>query len=81
MIERSRLTPILVVGIMGVVVASPWLAAIARERPVTGGVAIEELNPRKPGKSWRVEGKLGRDVIALFAEHQGCYLSRTLGAR
>lgn len=43
--------------------------------------AVERLKPEAPGKSWRVEGPLGREAAKLFAQGQFCYLPRTLGPR
>jgi len=72
--------PILLFIIMGVLAIDKF-GTQRRAQPQTMARTVERLKPDGPGKSWRVEGVLGRDAAQLFVQGQGCYLSRTLGPR
>ena len=78
---KPRLLLLFLMLIMAALLTSPWLVVGPGDRHVTRSKAVDELNQGGPGKSWRVEHVLGRDVAHLFAQGQGCYLSRTLGPR
>jgi len=78
---KFRILLIVALLVVGILLALPWFAVGPGERHPTSSKAIDELNQRGPGRSWRVESVLGRDVARLFVQGQGCYLSRTLGPR
>jgi len=78
---KPRFTLLFLVLVMAALLASPWLVVGPGDRHARSSKAVDELNQGGPGKSWRVESVLGRDVAHLFAQGQGCYLSRTLGPR
>jgi len=67
--------------LLGVLLALLWVMRGAGERNVPASKAVQELNQGGPGRSWRVESALGRDIVHLFRQGQGCYLSRTLAPR
>jgi len=61
--------------------AIAMFVAQQRDHTVESLKPLYELNQGGAGKSWRVEGVLGRDAANLFVQGQRCYLSRTLGPR
>jgi len=78
---KPYFTLLLLVPVIAALFALPALVVSPGDGNVTSSGGVDELKQDGPGKSWRVDTVLGRDVARLFVQGQGCYLSRTLGPR